>query len=246
MQHRNLLALTAALLAYTPTRRGEGTEPPRYTEQEWQDKRAAELAKTNQEELVKKVVALEVQNQQLKGTQVPQGARVLNADEAKDYDAYVALGKPDEVKKGLEEGTTAKTSVAERAKADAVDAAATAAGFKKTVLGDRLKADGLTDPTVREVERGGKKVQVAYVKDAQGAEHELGEYAKKNWGDYLPALQVTPGKTTAAGTTEMTTQDTTTADDGGASWVKSSLATAAKGGGYVDPLQPQAAAPAAK
>ena len=240
-----MLALTAALLAYTPTRRGEGTEPPRYTEQEWQDKRAAELAKTNQEELVKKVVALEVQNQQLKGTQIPQGARVLSADEAKDYDAYVALGKPDEVKKGLEEGATAKTSVAERAKADAVDAAATAAGFKKTVLGDRLKADGLTDPTVREVERGGKKVQVAYVKDAQGAEHELGEYAKKNWGDYTEALKITPTTTTTTGV-DMTTQDTTTKDDGGASWVKSSLATAAKGGGYVDPLQPQAAAPAAK
>lgn len=245
MKHHNLLALTAALLAYTPTRRGEATEPPRYTEEEWRTKLTADLAKTSQEELIKQVVALNIENQKLKDNQVPQGSRVLSAEEAKDYDAYVALGKPDEVKKGLEEGATAKTSVAERAKADAVDAAATAAGFKKTVLGDRLKADGLTDPTVREVERGGKKVQVAYVKDAQGAEHELGEYAKKNWGDYLVALQVATKTDTSVGV-DMTTQDTTTADDGGASWVKSSLATVAKGGGYVDPLQPQAAAPAAK
>lgn len=242
---KKLLTLTALLIANSPALRGEGenTDPPRFSEQEWEQRRAAELAKTNQTELVKMVVAAEVENRGLKRNQVPKGARVLTKEEADAYDAYVALGKPDELKTKLDDGEKAATTLADRDKADAVRTAAEASGYKQTVLGDRLKADGLTEvPTVREVERDGKKVQVAYVKDAQGAEHELTEYAKKNWGDYLPALQVQASTTTNSGGTEFTQQDaTSTTAGGGGSWVKDILKTSSEGGGYKDPLQAPAA-----
>lgn len=162
---------------------------------------------------------------------LPDGATDAQAAQALD----LAL-KP--VTERFTRGDEAVTALTQREKADAVRTAAEAIGFKNNVLGDRLTADGLTDPVVRETEQGGKKLRVAYVKDAQGAEHDLSEYARKNWTDYLPALQVQTSTATVG--TEFTRQDaTTTASSGGGSWVQQTLANQNKGGAYQDPLQPQ-------
>lgn len=256
-KHSALLSLTVALLSGSPFLRGEGgDDTPRYTEEEWQRKRAAELAKTNQEELVSKLVAAEVENRSLKKTQVPKGSRVLNDQEAKDYDAFLALGKPDEVaakvkehgeyaafgkvadvKKNLDDGAAATAKDAARERADHIATVAAAAKFKPSVLTDRVNTDKLTDLVVREVEREGKLVKVAYAKDPQGVEHELDTYAKKNWGDYLPALQLTTTETSEG--TPFGGQDSASQGSSGSkSWVEERLAKEAKAGDYKDPLQP--------
>ncbi|GAA5513636.1 hypothetical protein Dcar01_02380 [Deinococcus carri] len=273
-KNRALLTLTALLLANAPFPRGEGEgttttttgNDGRLTAEEWQARNDALHAKTSHSDLIKRVTTLERENETLKGNQVPNGARVLRGQELKDYEAYLALGKPDElgqklkehgeyaalgkpgdVKKKVEDGDKAASTLADRDRTDAIRTAAEHAGFKQTVLGDRLKADGLTVLPSKEVERDGKKVQVAYVKDGQGVEHELGEYAKKNWTDYLPALQVQASGDGSGSGTEFTRQDSTATTTnqnggGGGSWVKQTLAKQSEGGGYKDPLQPQAAA----
>ncbi|KQR40756.1 hypothetical protein [Deinococcus sp. Leaf326] len=256
-----LLSLTVALLSGGPFLRGDGeNDPPRYTEQEWKDKRATELATSNQAELVKLVVAAEVENRSLKNNQVPKGSRVLNDQESKDYAAFLALGKPDEVaakvkehgeyaafgkvadvKKSLDDGAAANAKNADREKAEHIATVAGVAQFKPGVLTDRVNHDKLTDLVVREVEREGKQVKVAYAKDPQGVEHELDAYAKKNWGDYLPALQLTATDTASSGTA-FGGQDAASRSSGaGKSWVQEKVdQQQAKGGegGYKDPLQP--------
>lgn len=257
-KHSALLALTVALLSSSPFPRGEGDDTPRYTEQEWKDKRATDLAKTNQEELIKLVVNAEVENRSLKKNQVPKGHRVLSEQEAKDYDTFLGLGKPEEVsakvkehgeyaafgkvadvKKSLDEGAAATAKDAAREKADHIATVAGVAQFKPGVLTDRVNHDKLTDLVVRDVEREGRPVKVAYVKDPQGVEHELDAYAKRNWGDYLPALQLTVTDTARPGTA-FAGQDAARGNSGGTSksWVQESLDKQAKGGeGYKDPLQ---------
>ncbi|MBZ9752734.1 hypothetical protein K7W42_17980 [Deinococcus sp. HMF7604] len=250
---RNLLTLTALLLSHTVAIRGEGDPPAndgRLTEEEWQARNEAAHAKSSHADLVKRVTTLERQNETLKANQVPKDARVLTADEAKAYDAYVALGKPDEVKTKLDQGAKDSTELTDRRFKDTLATAATDAGFKPTVLGDRIKADGLTVLPSREVEREGKKVQVAYVKDAQGAEHELAAYAKQHWNDYLPALQVSASGDGSGSGASYARQDAgssagSSGDQGGSSggsgWLTDALKST-QGGAYVDPLQPGAAA----
>lgn len=255
---KNLLMLTALLISNVALKRGEGetttttttTAPAsdgRLTEAEWEARSQAKHAKDSHADLIRRVGQLEHQNQELSRNQVPQGARVLTKTEAANYDAYVALGKPDEIQAKLAEGEKNGTELSEMRFKDSVNTAATDAKYKSGVLSDRIKADGLTVLPSKEEDVNGQKVRVPYVKDAQGVEHKLTDYATKNWGDYLPALQ--GGTTPQSQTTTFSTQQdasTTTSGGGGGSWVQQSLANQAKGGTtYQDPLRPaQPAAPA--
>ena len=250
--NKKLLTLTALLLATATAPRGEGENPPtgsdgRLTEAEWRAKMQAEHAQTSHADLVAKLAAANAKIDTLTANQVPRGGRALTADEAKKYDAFVALGEPDDVKTKLEQGEKDGVELTDLKTQRAIDTAATDAGYKSSVLADRLKADGLTVLPSREVDRDGKKVKVPYVKDGTGAEHELHTYAKDKWGDYLLALTVTSGSATATGATVGGQQDATTTSGTGGSWVQQALAKSSQGGAtYVDPLQPGAAAPAAK
>ncbi|MDO4244573.1 MAG: hypothetical protein Q4C89_00930 [Deinococcus sp.] len=266
-----LLALTAALAGGFFMPRGEGEDTPpantqtppadnRLTEAEWEARVRTREAQTSQAELIRRLAQVERQNADLQASQVPRGGRALTRDEARAYDAYVALGTPedvqsrlterdtyaqhgtpDEVKTKLEAGQTAVTTLAERDRTDAIRAAASAVQFKDTVLGDRLTADGLELLPLEKVVRDGKEVQVAYVKDAQGVKHELGEYAKAKWNDYLPALQVTA--TTQMPGPAFPRQDAprtpSSSSSGGGGWVQTALAQSSQGGDYKDPLQPK-------
>ncbi|MVN88777.1 hypothetical protein GO986_18725 [Deinococcus sp. HMF7620] len=254
---KNLLILTALLIANAAAVRGEGEDNPagggndgRMTEAEWQARNEALHAKSSHADLIKRVTTLERQNETLKANQTPKDGRVLTAEESKAYDAYVALGKPDEVKTKLDQGVKDSTDLTDLRFKDSLNTAARDSGFKATVLGDRIKADGLTVLPSREVEREGKKVQVAYVKDAQGAEHELGAYAKQHWDDYLSALNAGSGGNTG---TSYARQDASggssgggaggsssgsgNSNQGGGSWLQE-LIKPKEGSGYVDPLQP--------
>lgn len=265
------LILTAALAGgfFVPRGEGEGesantqTSPPdnRLTEAEWEARVQAREARTSQAELIRRLAALERQNADLQTNQVPRGGRALTRDEARNYDAYAALGAPDEVQARLTErdayaqhgtpdevgqrldaGRTAEATLIERDRTDAIRAAAGVSQFRDTVLGDRLAADKLELLPLEKVLRDGKEVQVAYVKDSQGVKHELGEYAKANWNDYLPALQAVPAA--AAPGPAFPRQDaprtTHPSASGGGGWVQTALAQSSSGGDYKDPLQLQA------
>lgn len=257
---KNLLTLTALLLANAVSIRGEGENNPgngggndgRLSEAEWRAKLATEHAQTSHADLVSKLAAANRRIDTLAANQVPQGGRVLTADEAKAYDAFVALGTPDEVKTKLEQGAKDSTELTDLRFKDSLNTAARDAGYKPKVLGDRVKADGLTLLPSREVERDGKKVQVAYVKDAKGTEHELATYAKQHWDDYLVALQAEGGNNNSGAS--YARQDAGSGSGSGSgsggnaggsgsgsggSWLTDMLKPA-EGGGYVDPLQPAA------
>ncbi|MFW8627678.1 hypothetical protein [Deinococcus sp. ME38] len=257
---KNLLTLTALLLANAVSIRGEGENNPgngggnngggndgRLSEAEWRAKLAAEHAQTSHADLVSKLAAANRKIDTLTSNQVPQGGRALTVDEAKAYDAFLALGTPEEVKTKLEQGTKDSTELTDLRFKDGLNTAARDAGYKPKVLGDRVKADGLTLLPSREVERDGKKVPVAYVKDAQGAEHELATYARQHWDDYLVALQAEGGSGNAGAS--YARQDAGSGSGSGAggnaggsggSWLTDILKPG-EGGGYVDPLQPAAA-----
>jgi hypothetical protein len=118
----------------------------------------------------------------LKSKAAPEGTRVLSTDEAKAYDAYAALGKPDDLRKAIDLNGEATAKLARLEREQLLGKAASAAGFKSAVL-QRLAGDLPIE--IRDVD--GKPA--AFVKDATG-ETPLTEYATTAWADFLPALQV--------------------------------------------------------
>ena len=116
--------------------------------------------------------------------EVPKGARVLTTDEAAAYDAYVALGKPDEV--------SAKLTTAEQASADLTtlrrDATLRdvrdATGYDLDVLKDIGGAEWsyrIADETIED-----KPAKVVYVKDGD-QEQRIDQHPKVQ--RFLPALK---------------------------------------------------------
>lgn len=121
----------------------------------------------------------------LKAKQVPEGAVILQGEDAAAYEAYKPLGKPADLTKRLADADAATQRLTTLERDAVIRDAATAAGYKFSVLRDRA-ADLPIE--VREVDQDGKKVSRAFVKPQGGGEHELTAYAQQHWGDYLPAL----------------------------------------------------------
>ena len=140
---------------------------------------------------------LREQKRVMEGKLIPDGAIVLAAEEAKAWESYKALGKPEEVKQGLDKTTQLQGELDKVQREAILRKAADAAGFKYTGLVDRDKvarADGKTLAfDVREVERDGKKVPVAFVKDGD-TERPLTDYAESEWADFLPVLKAQGGE----------------------------------------------------
>jgi len=108
------------------------------------------------------------------------GAVVLDGEQTAAWQAYQALGKPDELKQLRGEYTQLQRN-------QLFQQAAAAHGYKAAVLG-QLPGAGELSIEVREVEQDGKKNQVAFVKNGDGQERPLPDYVKETWGDFLPAL----------------------------------------------------------
>ena len=116
--------------------------------------------------------------------EVPKGARVLSADEATAYDAYVALGKPDEL--------STKLTTAEQAAADLTtlrrDATLRdvrdATGYDLDVLKDIGGAEW--QYTIKEETIDEKPAKVVYVKDGD-QEQRIDQHPKVQ--RFLPALR---------------------------------------------------------
>lgn len=127
-----------------------------------------------------------------------EGSVVLAGDDAKAWEAFKGLGRPDEVKTQLE---AAKTATAELAKVERSRLAARAAktvGYDPDVLEDLLPKFG--DGAVLEVkseQKEGKAADVAYVKDASGST-ELSKFVEEKLPKYLPSLK-TSGQSSGSG-----------------------------------------------
>jgi hypothetical protein len=115
----------------------------------------------------------------------PEGGVTLNKEQAQTWASYQQLGAPADLKTAVEARTTAETKLAQLERDGQLRDVAAAAGYRFSVLRDRDVAAGGLTYTI--TEKDGAKVVT--VKDKEGKEHSLADYAKAQWGDYLPALQ---------------------------------------------------------
>jgi hypothetical protein len=135
----------------------------------------------------------------LKGRQTPEGAVVLTGDDAKAWQAFSSLGKPDEVQAKLTERDTLAAEVAAAKKAETLRQVAEASGLNFAPL-KRVGADHeyeLRDAT----DADGKAVKVAYIKVGD-AFKPLAEHVDTEWADIKPALTATGGSGNGNGGTQ--------------------------------------------
>lgn len=139
-----------------------------------------------------RVQTLQAQVKQLTERQVPDNARVLTGDEVSAYEAYQALGKPDELKQQLDEGATARTEVASLRRDATLREVAQVAGYKLSVL-KQLLPD--REFQIDDVTEDGKTVKRALVKDGEQF-RPLTEVVEQDQvlADFLPALKADAGQ----------------------------------------------------
>lgn len=134
---------------------------------------------------------------------VPEGAVVLKGEDARRWEKFKALGDPASVEKELAEGRDAKGWQARRLKEDNLASVAELHGWKPSVLkrlGAELEVEVGEHPTEK---ADGKPVRVGFVvtRGDDGKEQgrkPLDEYAREQWGDFMPALKGEPERLTAA------------------------------------------------
>ena len=136
---------------------------------------------------------LEAENERLKANQKPEGAVVLTGDDVKAYEAYTALGKPDEIKAKLGERDTFEGELTGLKRDATLRDVAQEAGFAFPVL-KRLGAD--REYEIRDEQRDGKPVKRPYIKDGDTFK-PLDEYAAQDaeWAPFLPSLRPTEAAT---------------------------------------------------
>lgn len=135
-------------------------------------------------------------NKALKAKLPADGALVLTGDDAKEWGTYRTLGKPGDLKKALDEGSTFKETATkyEREKHHAVVAGLV--GFKPTVLDDLATAKKVTIVVKDEKDKAGKEIKVPHVQLEGDKTTPLTAYAEASWKDYLPALKGTENQQT--------------------------------------------------
>ncbi len=133
---------------------------------------------------------LKEQVKQLEGKVPAEGAVILGAAEAKLLAAYQALGAPDDLKRFQGELQTAQTELAALKRESLLETAATAHGYKASVLKALVKE---AQVEMREVEKDGQKKPAAFVTGSDGQALNLDEYVSRNFADFLPALRLEAG-----------------------------------------------------
>ena len=140
--------------------------------------------------------SLREQKRQAEGRIPADGSIVLTGADAQSWQAYTALGKPDELKQGLEERSQLQGKLQGMERETTLRSVAETVGYKASVRAnlDRMaKAEGKAlGFEERETTVDGKPVKVAYVKDGD-REAALTDYAASNWADFLPALAAQGG-----------------------------------------------------
>ncbi|MBZ9712187.1 hypothetical protein [Deinococcus multiflagellatus] len=188
----------AATAAGTTTVQGTGDQTAqgggerRMTDAEWRQMRRTQLDGADLKELVNKVIDLEASNFKLRQRETPEGGKSLTPDEAKEWEAYRALGKPADLKTELETGKLAVTERDTLKRSAEVATVADVAKAKASVLTERLDRDSLSAKVQGE---GDKRAVHVFDKDGKDL-GELKTYAQQHWADYVPALFPTDTQTT--------------------------------------------------
>lgn len=201
---RNLHTLTALLtllpalqprLDGTPPEKKDEkpTNPPasgkrEMTAEQWEAHRRGELAKETLDAMTNRVIKLEADNHALRQKQAPDGGIVLDSEQRKQWDAYVKLGKADEVTKALEQGKKDREVVEKTEKAQALSSVATAAGWDPETFTSLNDMTPGLEWRVQEVKKGEEKIQQAQVKVGDEWK-DADAYAEEKWKKFLPVLQ---------------------------------------------------------
>lgn len=129
-------------------------------------------------------------NRQLQERAAPEGAVILQGEEAELFKAVKDLGlKGEDIKKAVSERDEFKTQITTFQRNEVVRQAAEALTYKPSVLTDLVTSKGL-EVEMREVEIEGEKKTLPHVKIAGGDKVELlSVYAERDLKDYLPALR---------------------------------------------------------
>ena len=130
------------------------------------------------------------ERRQLRGQVPAQGAVVLAGDDVQRWQQYQQLGAIDALQQQLQGAQTTQAELAALRRQAVLSDVQTASGYKASVL---AKLPGASDLTfeVRDVTADGKTSKAAFVKDKDGKEHPIADYAKSNWADFLPSLTTT-------------------------------------------------------
>ena len=140
---------------------------------------------------------LRQKNADLRGKVPTDGSVVLTGEQVKEWSAYQALGKPDDLRKTVREHPELAQKVSAFEREKEVADIGSIAGMKPSVL--QLLAD--RDKVTFEVKDGkddkGKPTQTVMVKVGD-ALTPIDEYADKHWADLLPSLKPESGTTAKA------------------------------------------------
>jgi len=168
------------------------------TRAQWERERAAELATKTTADLAVKVAELEFdlkakrgELDTLKGQLPPEGSVVLKGAEKDRWEAFNALGKPEDLKAALTDRDTLTAEKAQRERQDSIKAAAEVAGYKARVL-ERLAPEGAAFDVREAKDNEGKPTRTAFIRVGE-KETPLTDWAATD-PDFLPALVVTADK----------------------------------------------------
>lgn len=132
------------------------------------------------------------QIRELKDKTPKDGALVLTADEAKQWNAFKDLGQePKEIKKSLDKLPDLEKENATLAKRDKLREVETL-GYDLEVLEDRMSAFPNAEITVKKIKDekdATKEVKTPFV-TLDGKESSLDDFAKENFAKFLPVLKV--------------------------------------------------------
>lgn len=207
---KNLHTLTA-LLTILPTLqpRLDGTTPPdkkeegkpekkdelRLTPEEWAARERERLSKLGADKVIDDLVKVKAENYELRRKAAPDGGIVLDAEQRKQWDAYVKLGKAEDLTKAVEQGKKDREFVEKAEKADALSKVATAAGWDPETFATLSDMTPGLEWRVQEVKKGEEKIQQAQVKVGDEWK-DADAYAEEKWKKFLPVLQQDPDQRT--------------------------------------------------
>lgn len=110
-------------------------------------------------------------------------------DDLKELEAFRALGKPDEIKKQLEDAAKRSEQLQQLTREQQTNAVAEVMGWKAGVLRELAKpVDGLTWEIDERTNDKGEKERSAYAV-VDGKKTPAAEYAQSSWELFLPSLE---------------------------------------------------------
>jgi hypothetical protein len=125
--------------------------------------------------------------------EIPEGGRIIDETEAKEFDELKKLGTSVEVKKKLDDGAAATAKVTEREAADGIAAVAGIAGYNATALTELAKKYDLTlSVEERKIDGELKKIAMVLPK-GETKTIELESYVDDKLKFFKPALEASEG-----------------------------------------------------